>query len=149
MNNTKRVYTSGLIAALLATSGLSADGIMDTLVDIGLTPQDVRFSKNESDQLEVTVMTSQALKMLSELEGLPSLDVPENDSRFMKQQSDQTWTGTVTYERVIASLPAGKQPSRAKWTRIVTDLVADTVKHRSMPKTAGKKAGVGKVAETA
>jgi hypothetical protein len=151
MNITKRVYTSGFIAALLATSSLTADGIRQKLTTIGLTSHDVRFSKNESDHLEVVVMSEQAMDTISKMETLPTLDAPEADSRFMKQHADKTWSGTATYEGVIASLRTSRQPSHEKWTRIVNDLVTGTTKLRSMPKTASTKTGViaSKIAETA
>lgn len=152
MHNPKRMYTSGLIAALLATSSLSAKGITDKLVAIGLTPHDVRFSKNESDHLEVTVTSTQAMETLSKMEGLPNLDARETDARFMKPQADQTWTGTAMYRDVIANLPAGRQPSYERWQRIVEGLVTDTLQQRPKPDTSAKKAKTGtgsKVAETA
>lgn len=145
-----RVYTSGLVAALLTTSSLTADGMTDKLMAIGLTSHDVRFSKNESDQLEVTITNDLTMLTISKMEKLPGLDVHDGDTRFMKQTSDHTYFGIATYGAVIASLPIGKQPSYERWMRIVNDLTSNANTQRLMPKISGKKLLVDtKVAKTA
>ena len=144
------VHTSGLVAALLATSSLTADGIVRKLETFGLTSHDVHFSKNDSDQLEIAVTNERAMETISKMESLPTLDARDADARFMKPTSDHTYLGTAMYEAVIASLPAGKQPSHERWMRIVNDLDASTKSKRLMPKTAGKKPVTeSKVAKTA
>lgn len=135
-----RVYTSGFIAALLATSSSrSAVGVRDRLTDIGLSTTDVFFRKNESDHLEVTATSERAMETISKMEPLPTLDAKETDARFMEQRDANTFVGTATYQAIIASWPIGKKPSFERWTWIVEDLVATSAKqkHVSSPKKIG------------
>lgn len=141
---THRIYTSGFIAAVIAQSPSNAVGILDKLRHMGLTEKDVRFSKDEHDHLEVTLISDRALEIISKLP-MVALDAEDKDPRFFQSQGHYSFYGTATYEGVVQNLPPVKQLSHAKWSHIVWDLDA----HYKMHRFSDSKSAVDRVAKVA